>query len=125
MRNYSYILILVVLLTSSLVFSVSDEDADGIPNNNDKCINSDTIIIDMYGCDCKQKTKDDCIGDWCCSDGCIGFQGSAVCNYQGLCSETDTGNDIFIKGITTQDDKSEEDYCIDENNLMEMVLLRD
>jgi len=65
--------LIMILITCSIVAAaVVDLDVDGIPDNNDKCPNSASDIVDRSGCDCAQKLSPDCDSSviTCCEVAC-------------------------------------------------------
>ena len=85
---------LIILILASLVYSiVPDVDADGVPNLEDKCADSEGTV-DNFGCSCDQKA---CSGDeWCCKteEICINHDFSARCVGD---SDKDYIYDLFDK----------------------------
>ncbi len=69
-RGFSIIgMIFFLIIFMHITFAEIDSDGDGLADGADKC--DDTTqgsTIDYYGCDCSQKSSDDCIGEWCCED---------------------------------------------------------
>ncbi len=119
-----------LLVLINLVYAiVPDEDRDGIPDLEDNCSGSDGVV-DVYGCDCDQKTKSGCEGDWCClEDVCIEYDFRASCMYDfdgdGVFNVNDkcvnTGANEIVDGSgcscsqkTCDDDNlCTDDYCND------------
>ena len=57
--------------------SVPDADLDGVPDANDNCPNSDSTVVDQFGCTCEQKN---CItDDNPCTDDCGIVRGLPSC----------------------------------------------
>src|SRR3989338_4501827 len=72
-----FVLVLPLILTIS--HAVPDADSDGVPDEDDRCPNSDTTIVDQFGCACSQKN---CVADDNpCTDDCRAINGIAVCRY--------------------------------------------
>jgi len=86
---------LVILLLSLLVFisltyaTVIDDDGDGVPDGKDECdswkgTGDSKGAVDTFGCDCDQKSSNDCKGEWCCNvteglEKCVVYDFSARC----------------------------------------------
>lgn len=81
---FLYILTFSLVALSLLLISVSfaavpDADFDGVPNENDKCPNSQTTTVDQFGCSCEQKN---CASDNnVCTDDCSVINGIPACAY--------------------------------------------
>lgn len=70
---------LFFLIISSLAYSaVADNDEDGVPNENDKCPDSATDVVDQFGCSCDQKNCQ--ADDNPCTDDCGLSDKLATCN---------------------------------------------
>lgn len=56
-----------------------DDDKDEILNADDLCVDSNTIVVDIYGCSCAQKVN--CEDYWCCGSEqvCAAYKFSATC----------------------------------------------
>ncbi|GEM_PF-3087554 len=61
MKKGGYIALIVVFLVLAISFAgisnaqVADSDRDGVPDAQDRCSNSQTTVVDQYGCTCAQK----------------------------------------------------------------------
>jgi len=81
------LLILILLTIINIAFAgVPDSDLDGVSNQNDKCDDSKTTVVDRDGCSCRQKTALECSVNCCvedtnpCTQLCGENAGQAVCN---------------------------------------------
>ena len=72
-------MVILVLLFSTLSYSLEqDADRDGVPDAEDRCANTQTTIVDQFGCSCAQKS---CTPDNNpCTDDCGSANGLAACN---------------------------------------------
>ena len=116
MKKSGLILVLVFLVTIFSVYSlVPDLDEDGVSDENDKCPNSQNDAVDMYGCDCTQKTAAGCSNNVpadltiriCCPDNNCGKNnmGEANCNaFQRTGAAQDEGLATTAKPTRKQDE---------------------
>ena len=96
--------------------AVTDSDTDGIPDVKDNCLDSQTYVVDRFGCSCAQKK---CPSDNNpCTDDCSIINRYASCTFTknhdkcfaGYCSggkcitttciDSDGGNNYYVKGDT-------------------------
>src|SRR3989338_10046319 len=72
-------LLLIILSAHVSLGSVPDSDRDGVPDLDDKCPNSQTNVVDQFGCGCEQKN---CTADNNpCTDNCgVDSVGRVACN---------------------------------------------
>src|SRR3989338_3598025 len=49
------LLLFLFLILINLSSAVPDLDQDGVPDANDNCPNSDSTVVDQFGCSCEQK----------------------------------------------------------------------
>ena len=87
-RSIHLVFILILgLIVLPLGLAVPDEDSDGVPDDADQCLGSQTSVVDLTGCSCDQKLVEDCSGPWCCvpdldscTSGCAESDFLAACN---------------------------------------------
>ena len=77
-KGVLFLLFLIGILFVSIIYAaVSDSDQDGVPDANDRCPDSDTTVVDQFGCSCSQK---DCPNDNNpCTDDCSIIDGLPTC----------------------------------------------
>ena len=74
MKKGVVLFIFSFILFVGVSYAVPDSDGDRIPdvdeygNVVDQCPDSQTTVVDQFGCSCAQKTASDCDGVWCCED---------------------------------------------------------
>lgn len=103
--------IFFVCLINVVFAGVQDSDMDGVPDANDKCAGSDTIIVDLNGCSCSQKTDSLCFNylkyqeaECCINDQdkstelCGEEGGKAVCNLKLLEESSAAGASNIASG---------------------------
>ncbi len=56
LASFGFLIVIIMSLTlpSSIFAAVPDQDKDGVPDAYDKCPNSDTNLVDQFGCSCAQ-----------------------------------------------------------------------
>ncbi|MBI4452563.1 hypothetical protein HY637_03980, partial [Candidatus Woesearchaeota archaeon] len=54
MKKGALIYFFIFLLLTGISYSVPDADADGVPDNEDKCPNSITNVVNQFGCGCEE-----------------------------------------------------------------------
>ena len=80
----SLLFLIGVLFVSIAHAAVPDQDKDGVPDAYDKCPNSDTNLVDQFGCSCAQLVQ---LGrcpsdDNPCTDDCSAdTTGRVACRY--------------------------------------------
>jgi len=120
-------LFVVILFSISLTYAiVIDDDSDGVPDSDDKCLGSLSDLVDINGCDCEQKTGDGCDGSWCCEEEefCDEYEFRARCvrdsdedgvfDISDRCSDT-SGSDVGDYGCScSQIECDDKNQCTDD-----------
>ena len=68
MKKIIFIIIMLTICCSMAAALFPDSDRDTVRDLNDKCPNSVTDLVDIFGCSCEQKILSSCIGAWCCKE---------------------------------------------------------
>ncbi len=114
MKKGVFLHIFIFLLLINIVYSlVPDEDKDGVPDANDKCPNSETHVVDQFGCSCAQKNcpSDDSV----CTDDCGSINGLASCgafNNDNACP-----GGYCLEGQCIREEGSYSGNCRDKDRL--------
>ena len=80
MKKIIFLLFFILALFASVGYAaVPDSDQDGVPDANDQCPDSNTTVVDQFGCSCQQKN---CPSDNnVCTDDCSVVNGLANCGF--------------------------------------------
>ena len=103
-------LLLLLIFLKFTYAAVPDSDADGVPDSDDNCQNSQTDVVDQFGCSCEQKNCPSDNNE--CTDDCSVVNGLPACGFvnnnkpcaggycsNGVCVEgTLCGNGIVEEG---------------------------
>lgn len=101
---FAFSLFLLIFLLAALVsFAlVPDSDHDGVPDDKDQCPNSQTTVVDQFGCGCEQRN---CPSDNNpCTDDCGFVNGVSTCrftNNNNQCFGGYCSNGVCIQSVPT------------------------